>query len=81
VFTNTSCGIPKRNELDILRSANNPDYPWTGVTFGIMSASVWYWCSDQVIVQRALAAKNLSHAKGGIILAAFLKFLPVNTPI
>lgn len=47
------------------------------MTFGVLINSIWYWCSDQVIVQRALAAKNLTHAKAGCIVASFLKFLPL----
>jgi len=41
--------------------------------------SIYYWCTDQVITQRLLAAKNISHAKGGTVLAAFLKLLPFFT--
>ena len=36
-----------------------------------------YWCSDQVIVQRALASRDLTHAKGACILAGYLKLLPL----
>lgn len=36
-----------------------------------------YWCADQVIVQRVLAAKNIAHAKGSTIMAGFLKILPM----
>ena len=39
--------------------------------------SVWYWCTDQVIVQRTLSAKDLSHGKLGCVGAAFFKVLPV----
>ena len=42
-----------------------------------MSSSIWYWCADQVIVQRTLSAKNISHAKAGCVLASLLKFLPL----
>ena len=45
--------------------------------FGLSISSIWYWCSDQVIVQRALAAKTMVHAKGGCILASWLKLLPL----
>jgi uncharacterized sodium:solute symporter family permease YidK len=45
--------------------------------FGQFVNSIWYWCSDQVIVQRALAAKNLTHVKAGCILAGYLKLLPL----
>ena len=40
-------------------------------------SSIWYWCADQVIVQRTLSAKNLTHAKAGCVLASLLKFLPL----
>ena len=42
-----------------------------------MASSIWYWCADQVIVQRTLSAKNISHAKAGCVLASLLKFLPL----
>ncbi|GFR75000.1 sodium/glucose cotransporter [Elysia marginata] len=73
----TDCGIPPSNSYHLVRSADDGDLPWPGVFFGLAISSVWYWCSDQVIVQRALAAKNLSHAKAGCILAGYLKFLPM----
>jgi SSS family transporter len=47
------------------------------MTFGLTISAVWYWCSDQVIVQRALAANNLTHAKAGCIFAGYLKLLPM----
>uniref|UniRef100_A0A1A8LVA5 Sodium/myo-inositol cotransporter 2 n=4 Tax=Nothobranchius TaxID=28779 RepID=A0A1A8LVA5_9TELE len=47
-----------------------------GAIIGMSIPSMWYWCSDQVIVQRSLAAKTLTHAKGGSLLAAYLKVLP-----
>jgi len=53
------------------------DLPWTGVIFGMTISSIWYWCSDQVIVQRVLAAKDMVHAKGGCILTGYLKLLPL----
>eukprot|EP00061_Rhincodon_typus_P018172 g47233.t1 len=48
-----------------------------GVLIGMTIPSIWYWCTDQVIVQRSLSAKNLLHAKGGSLLAVYLKILPV----
>ena len=47
------------------------------MTFGLTISAVWYWCSDQVIVQRVLAAKNITHAKAGCIFAGYLKLLPL----
>ncbi|BFZ17588.1 hypothetical protein BsWGS_20627 [Bradybaena similaris] len=76
-YSYTSCGIPPDNAYNLVRAADDGDLPWPGVFIGLTVSSVWYWCSDQVIVQRALAAKNLSHAKAGCLLAAYLKFLPL----
>jgi solute:Na+ symporter, SSS family len=59
------------------KPANHPDFPWTGIIFGAPILGVWYWCTDQHIVQRVLAAKNISEARRGTIFAGFLKILPV----
>ncbi len=52
-------------------------FPGFSVFFGAAIIGFWYWCTDQHIVQRALAAKNLQQARKGTILAGFLKVLPV----
>lgn len=52
-------------------------FPGLSVIFGAAIIGFWYWCTDQHIVQRALAAKNLQQARKGTILAGFLKVLPV----
>ena len=56
---------------------SHPDFPWTGVVFGAPILGVWYWCTDQHIVQRVLAAKTETDARRGTILAGYLKILPV----
>ncbi|KAF2361704.1 Sodium/solute symporter [Trinorchestia longiramus] len=73
------CGAPPSDYMHLLRSPEPgvSDLPWTGMVFGLTINSIWYWCTDQVIVQRTLASKNMIHAKGGCILAAWLKFLPL----
>ncbi|XP_068122165.1 sodium/myo-inositol cotransporter [Hyperolius riggenbachi] len=78
-FTNTnSCHVtPKPDSLQMLREPTDEDIPWPGFLLGQTPASVWYWCADQVIVQRVLAAKNISHAKGSTLMAGFLKILPM----
>ncbi|KAM9766496.1 sodium/myo-inositol cotransporter-like isoform 1-T2 [Menidia menidia] len=68
---------PKQNALKILRGPKDPDLPWPGFILGQTPASIWYWCADQVIVQRVLAAKNIAHAKGSTIMAGLLKILPM----
>lgn len=52
-------------------------FPGISVFFGAAIIGFWYWCTDQHIVQRALAAKDLGHARKGAIFAGFLKILPV----
>ena len=51
------CGRPKHGWFKIMLPADDPELPWTGLVFGLTVNAVWYWCTDQVIVQRALAAK------------------------
>ncbi|XP_016045269.2 sodium/myo-inositol cotransporter 2 isoform X2 [Erinaceus europaeus] len=74
---NSSCGLPREDAFHIFRDPLTSDLPWPGILLGMSVPSLWYWCTDQVIVQRTLAAKNLSHAKGGSLMAAYLKVLPL----
>ena len=55
----------------------NGNYPWLGMLFCAPIIGLWYWCTDQYIVQRALSARNQQQARRGTIFAAFLKLLPV----
>jgi SSS family solute:Na+ symporter len=59
------------------KPTSHPDFPWTGIIFGAPILGVWYWCTDQHIVQRVLAAKNIKEARTGTIFAGYLKILPV----
>src|SRR5438132_2048908 len=59
------------------KPVDHPDFPWTGIVFGAPILGVGYWCTDQHIVHRVLAARNVSEARTGTILAGFLKILPV----
>ncbi len=61
----------------MFKPLTDPDFPWTGIIFGAPIIGIWYWCTDQYIVQRVLSAKNLSNAQSGTIFAGFLKILPV----
>ncbi|KAJ8252976.1 hypothetical protein GJAV_G00207790 [Gymnothorax javanicus] len=78
-FTHPStCPIqPKAQALKALRDPLDEDFPWPGFLLGQTPSSIWYWCADQVIVQRVLAAKNIAHAKGSTLMAGFLKILPM----
>lgn len=59
------------------RSFNHKDFPWTGILFGAPILGVWYWCTDQFIVQRVLAGKSIDQARKGTIFAGYLKLLPI----
>jgi SSS family solute:Na+ symporter len=61
----------------MIKPATDPDFPWTGIFFGAPILGIWYWCTDQVIVQRVLSAKDEGNAKAATIFAGFLKILPV----
>jgi SSS family solute:Na+ symporter len=63
--------------FEIWKPLTDPDFPWTGILFGAPILGVWYWCTDQFIVQRVLSAKNIENAREGTIFAGFLKMLPI----
>ena len=54
----------------------NSHYPWLGMLICAPVIGLWYWCTDQYIVQRALAAPNEKVARRGSIFASFLKLFP-----
>lgn len=63
--------------FSMFKPIDDPDFPWTGIVFGAPILGIWYWCTDQYIVQRVLSAKNINHAQSGTIFSGFLKILPV----
>ncbi|PIQ24399.1 sodium transporter [bacterium (Candidatus Blackallbacteria) CG17_big_fil_post_rev_8_21_14_2_50_48_46] len=63
--------------FNLWKGVSHPDFPWTGILFGAPILGIWYWCTDQMIVQRTLAAKNISEAQKATLTAGFLKLLPV----
>jgi len=63
--------------FDLWKPADDPNFPWTGIVFGAPILGVWYWCTDQFIVQRTLAARDLREARRGTLFAGFLKLLPL----
>lgn len=62
---------------DLIRSNNDPNFPWLGALIGSSIIGFWYWCTDQYIVQRVLSGKNQREARRGTIFGAYLKLLPV----
>ncbi|KGL79202.1 Sodium/glucose cotransporter 1, partial [Tinamus guttatus] len=71
------CYTPRKDSFHIFRDPIDGDLPWPGLIFGMSILALWYWCTDQVIVQRCLSGKNMSHVKAGCILCGYLKLLPM----
>ena len=63
--------------FNMWKPASDPDFPWTGMVFGGAIVGIWYWCTDQYIVQRTLAAHNIKIGRRGAIFGAYLKILPI----
>lgn len=63
-------------QLNMFPPLDHPDFPWAGILFASPIVGVWYWCTDQYIVQRCLAARNEQEARRGTIFAAYLKLFP-----
>ena len=73
-----ACNWSTANFLSILRDPSDPSkQPWLGILLGYPVIGIWYWCCDQTIVQRVLAAKDEKNARLGPLFCAFLKILPV----
>jgi SSS family solute:Na+ symporter len=63
--------------LDMWKPTTDPAYPWTGIVFGAPILGIWYWCTDQFIVQRVLSARDATEARRGTLFAGYLKLLPL----
>ncbi len=64
-------------QFGLWHSLSHKSLPWLGVVVASVTIGVWYWCTDQFIIQRTLAAKNLTNARRGAIWGGFLKLAPV----
>ena len=64
-------------QFGLWHSLSHKAFPWLGVVIASVTIGVWYWCTDQFIIQRTLAAKNLTNARRGAIWGGFLKLAPV----
>ncbi|MEM1214705.1 MAG: sodium:solute symporter, partial [Bacteroidota bacterium] len=65
------------DHFDMWRPMSDHDFPWTGLLIGGSIVGVWYWCTDQYIVQRVLAARNIQEGRRGAIFGGLLKLTPV----
>ena len=64
-------------QFGLWHSLSHKSFPWLGLIVASTTIGIWYWCTDQFIVQRCLAGKNLTNARRGAIWGAFLKLAPV----
>nr|XP_021513951.1 low affinity sodium-glucose cotransporter-like [Meriones unguiculatus] len=74
---NPKCYTPQPDAFHIFRDPITGDIPWPGLIFGMTILAIWYWCADQVTVQRCLCGKNMSHVKAACIVCGYLKLLPM----
>uniref|UniRef100_A0A8J8YA94 Solute carrier family 5 member 4 n=1 Tax=Callithrix jacchus TaxID=9483 RepID=A0A8J8YA94_CALJA len=74
---NARCYTPRADSFHIFRDPVTGDIPWPGIIFGTPITALWYWCANQVIVQRCLCGKDMSHVKAACIMCAYLKLLPM----
>ncbi|MBQ9875256.1 MAG: sodium/solute symporter [Thermoguttaceae bacterium] len=67
----------KVDHFNLWKPISDPKYPWLGLLLGAPVVGLWYWCTDQYIVQRTLAATDQKAARRGTIFGAYLKLTPV----
>ncbi|MFN4314400.1 MAG: sodium:solute symporter [Chitinophagaceae bacterium] len=65
------------SHFNMWRPASDPEFPWTGMLIGGTIVGIWYWCTDQYIVQRTLSAHNITIGRRGAIFGAYLKLTPI----
>ncbi|WOI52601.1 sodium:solute symporter [Parvularcula sp. LCG005] len=65
------------DNMHLIRPMNDPDFPWPAVVGGSIIIGLWYWCTDQYIVQRVLSARDMKQARRGAIFGGYLKLFPV----
>ena len=69
--------IVQADHFNLWKPFSHPVFPWFGLLFGAPIVGLWYWCTDQYIVQRTLAATDQRAARRGTIFGAYLKLTPM----
>ena len=77
VLKQTIKAMDNVGQFGLWHSLSHKAFPWLGVVVASATIGVWYWCTDQFIIQRTLAAKNLTNARRGAIWGGALKLCPV----
>lgn len=73
---NTLIDLTPKSQLNLFRPLSDPDFPWAGLVFAAPIVGIWYWCTDQYIVQHCLMARNEQQARRGAIFGGYLKLFP-----
>jgi SSS family solute:Na+ symporter len=73
---NNLVSVAGSEHFNLFLPLNHPDFPWLGMVLSAPIIGIWYWCTDQYIVQRVLAGRNETQARRGTIFAGYLKLLP-----
>lgn len=63
-------------KLQLIRPSDDPGVPWHGLLTGVPLLGLYYWCTNQYMVQRVMSARDLNHGRWGSLFAGLLK-LPV----
>jgi solute:Na+ symporter, SSS family len=61
------------DKMSLILPADNPDLPWPGLITGVLIIGLYYWTTNQLVVQRTLGARSLDHGRWGALLAGFIK--------
>jgi len=75
-WSNLLSSVPD-GHFSVVRPLDDEGIPWPGLILGVPFLGFWYWSTNQYIVQRVLGAKSINHARWGIILAGFMKIIPL----
>lgn len=75
-FSGLAAKLPS-DYFQFFKPLSDSSLPWTGILLGAPILGIWYWCSDQFIVQRILSAKGIKDARRGTAFASFLKIFPI----
>lgn len=68
---------PNPEHFSVVRPLDDEGIPWPGLLLGVPFLGFWYWSTNQYIVQRVLGGRSINHARWGVILAGFLKVIPL----
>ncbi len=75
-WANVMANVPE-GHFSVVRPLSDETLPWPGLLLGVPFLGFWYWSTNQYIVQRVLGGRNVRHARWGVMLAGFLKIIPL----